>query len=122
MSEHQKRVASVAHEANRMFCRTHGDFSQPDWDTAPAWQTESALDGVLFHMDNLGAGPEASHDNWFAMKEADGWVYGLVKDPDAKTHPCMVPFNQLPREQQAKDHLFRAIVHALTPFANDEES
>lgn len=27
-----------------------------------------------------------------------------------------MPYDKLPPEQQAKDHLFRAIVHALRPF------
>ena len=40
-------------------------------------------------------------------------MYGPVKDLDAKQHPCMVPFEQLPVEQQAKDYIFRAVVHAL---------
>ena len=31
----------------------------------------------------------------------------------AKTHPCMVPFDQLPEWQQKKDKLFLAIVRAL---------
>lgn len=44
---------------------------------------------------------------------ADGWEYGPVKDPEAKEHPCLVPFSDLPREQQAKDFLFRAVVRAL---------
>lgn len=52
----------------------------------------------------------ASHDNWMAEKVADGWVYGEVKDPAAKTHPCIVPFDQLPPEQQFKDRLFATIV------------
>jgi hypothetical protein len=47
------------------------------------------------------------------QKVDEGWVYGAVKDPEAKTHPCIVPFDQLPREQQAKDFIFRAVVHAL---------
>ena len=116
-----KNVAAIAHEANRMLCRVHGDQSQPDWFAAPDWQTESAIDGVKFHLDNPYAGPEASHENWLAMKEADGWVYGETKDPEAKTHPCMVPFHELPREQQAKDYLFRGIVHALAAFVPEEK-
>ena len=40
-------------------------------------------------------------------------MYGEEKDPERKVHPCMVPFNELPREQQAKDFIFRAVVHAL---------
>ena len=46
-------------------------------------------------------------------KVKDGWVYGEVKDTIAKTHPCLVPFEQLPEFQQKKDKLFRAIVNAL---------
>jgi hypothetical protein len=51
-----------------------------------------------------------------AEKLAAGWEYGPVKDAEAKRHPCLVPFNQLPREQQAKDYIFRAVVHALRPW------
>lgn len=47
------------------------------------------------------------------QKAAEGWVYGPVKDVDAKKHPCMVPFAELPVLQQAKDFIFRAVVHAL---------
>jgi hypothetical protein len=49
------------------------------------------------------------------QKIADGWIYGKVKNQNLvrPTHPCIVPFDQLPREQQAKDYIFRAVVHAL---------
>jgi hypothetical protein len=51
-----------------------------------------------------------------AQKVRDGWVYGELKDPDATppTHHCMVPFDELPKVQQIKDALFRAIVHAAS--------
>lgn len=29
-----------------------------------------------------------------------------------RTHPCMVPYDQLPQEQRVKDHLFGAAVRA----------
>lgn len=106
-------IARVAHEANRAYCMSHGDTSQPAWPDAPEWQRQSAVNGVRFHRDNPDAGPEASHDNWMAEKIADGWVYGPEKDPKAKTHPCLVPFSRLPKYQQRKDMLFRNIVHAL---------
>lgn len=105
-------VARICHEANRVFCAYMGDLSQPGWDIAPEWQTSSALQGVLFHAANPDAGDSASHDNWRKDKVADGWVYGPVKDPALKQHPCMVDFDQLPRDQQFKDTLFRTIVHA----------
>lgn len=106
-------VARVAHEANRALCLSQGDQSQPSWEDAPDWQRDSAMDGVKFHLANPDAFASASHDNWLRHKQADGWTYGEVKDPEAKTHPCMVPFEMLPADQQAKDHLFKAIVSAL---------
>lgn len=106
-------IASVCHEINRAYCAAYGDVSQPSWDEAPAWQKDSAMNGVQMHLNNPDATPEDSHASWYAQKEAEGWVYGEVKDPEAKTHHCMVPYLELPVEQRAKDYLFRATVHAV---------
>lgn len=108
-------IAVTIHEANRTWCEMHGDTSQPVWGDAPRWQKESAINGVLFHLENPHVGPEASHNSWWEEKVRTGWVYGDVKDPEAlpPTHPCMVSFIHLPEFQQAKDRMFRAMVHAL---------
>lgn len=107
-------IARIAHELNRAYCLALGDLSQLPWDEAPEWQRESVLAGVMLHLSNPDAGPEASHEAWKAHQLAKGWQYGPAKDVEAKTHPCLVPFAELPVEQQAKDFLFRAIVHALS--------
>src|SRR5690349_14301267 len=106
------QIAKVAHEANRAYCEGLNDGSQVRWEDAPLWQQRSAMNGVAFHQMNPDAGPEASHESWLREKARDGWTYGAVKDPARKQHPCFVPFDLLPVEQQLKDHLFRAIVHA----------
>ncbi len=105
-------IARVCHEGNRAHCVNLGDESQPEWKDAPDWQKASAMNGVAFHLLNPTAGPQASHESWLTEKVADGWVYGPTKDLRRKTHPCIVPFHHLPRGQQLKDCLFRAIVHA----------
>lgn len=109
------QIARVAHEVNRAWCEFNGDTSQPRWEDAPAWQVESAIAGAKFHMANPDAGDDASHNEWMRHKLAEGWVYGPEKQPEAvpPTHPCLVPFTQLPREQQFKDRLFRTVVHAF---------
>lgn len=105
-------MARIAHEVNRAYCAALGDTSQPAWEDAPEWQRSSARMGVELHtMGDFG--PEASHISWMSQKLSEGWVYGPVKDPELKQHPCIVPFADLPREQQAKDFIFRAVVHAL---------
>lgn len=116
LSENEvEAIAAVAHEANRAYCITLGDLSQPSWTDAPEWQAKSARAGVRFHEANPDAGDSASHESWMREKYADGWTWGPVKDAEKRTHPCLVPFDELPVEQQRKDALFRAVVHALLP-------
>lgn len=112
-------VAQVAHEINKAYCEAIGDNSQLPWDQAPDWQKESAIKGVEFHLGNPNASASASHESWLKQKAEDGWTYGPVKDAEKKEHPCYVPFEQLPKEQQAKDFLFRQTVHSLSKFITE---
>jgi len=105
-------VAKVCHEANRIYCISIGDNSQPKWEDAPDWQKESAINGVRFHALNENTTPANSHNSWLKEKEEQGWSYGKVKDPDKKEHPCFVPYEQLPISQQRKDYIFKGIVDA----------
>ncbi len=109
-----EEIARVCHEANKGLCEANGDFSQRTWDEAEEWQRESAISGVKFLQVNPYAPDSVLHEQWRADKVADGWVYGPEKDPEAKTHPCLVDFDQLPRFQQDKDVLFKAVVASLT--------
>lgn len=123
MEEKQiEQIAIVAHEANRAYCATIDDNSQLPWSEAPEWQRRSAIDGVRFHLRAHAAGetpsPSASHDNWLAEKEREGWKFGPVKDAEKREHPCFVPYDQLPIEQRRKDYIFGAIVAAFVPKAD----
>jgi hypothetical protein len=108
-----EKIAQVAHEVNKAYCEAIGDNTQTSWADAPAWQKESAVLGVMFHVEHPDAGADASHNSWMKQKVDTGWKYGEVKDPENKLHPCIVPFDQLPKEQQAKDFLFRQVVQSL---------
>jgi len=110
------QIAAVAHEANRAYCVEIGDDSQPPWGSAPEWQRESARVGVEAIISGKARSPETSHEGWLALKVKEGWVYGGVKDPEAKTHPCMLPYRDLPEKQQHKDALFVSVVFALLPL------
>lgn len=111
MNDKIEACARAAHEANRAYCLALGDTSQPPWEDAPEWQQLSAKSGVrgVLH----GNTPEQSHEGWLAEKEAAGWKFGPVKDPEKKEHPCFVQYNQLPPEQRQKDHIFVAVVTAM---------
>jgi hypothetical protein len=114
-------IARACHEVNREYCLALGDDSQNPWAEAPDWQRASAINGVEFHRDHPEAGPEYSHESWLREKAEAGWIFGEVKNPEKKEHPCFIPFNELPTEQKAKDYIFRGLVHALVPNLNANE-
>jgi len=109
-----QQIAQMCHETNKAWCEANGDFSQLSWANAPSWQKESAIAGVEFRLENPSAPDSASHDSWLAVKIEAGWTYGEVKDAVKKTHPCILPYFELPEVEKRKDALFGAIVTALT--------
>lgn len=106
------QIAELAHEVNRAYCRAIGDDSQLPWAEAPLWQKQSAIAGVKAQWYDKNPNPRASHESWLAHKLAEGWSWGPVKSEERKTHPCMVPYDDLSSEQRAKDVLFVAVVQS----------
>ncbi|MCC3277516.1 hypothetical protein LJ753_16755 [Arthrobacter sp. zg-Y20] len=106
-------IARVCHEANRALQIIQADPApSPEWETAPDWQRESAIEGVEKAV--AGETPEQLHQSWCDFKTADGWTYGPIKDAEQKTHPCLVAYSELPADQRIKDDLFQAVVGSLT--------
>jgi hypothetical protein len=59
--------------------------------------------------DDRKSSPEDLHDDWVRAYEEMGWTYGKVRDPAAKTHPDMVPFDELDPRERDKDAVFVAL-------------
>jgi hypothetical protein len=43
------------------------------------------------------------HEEWAKMRLDDGWKYGPVRDDLKKTHPCLVPYEDLPESEKDYD-------------------
>ena len=114
MNINYKEIAKLCHEANRGLCQAMGDDSQKPWEEASQEQRDSCVEGVRHHIENPDLTPRESHELWRQRKIALGWIYGETKDEIECTHPCLVPYEDLPIEQQAKDYVFAAIVRACT--------
>lgn len=65
--------------------------------------------------------PEELHNDWWRAYEAMGWVYGPVRDPEAKTHPDMVPFADLDPRERDKDAVFVALCEIARQWVIDYE-
>jgi hypothetical protein len=106
-------IAKVCHEANRAYCEVLGEAGKPPWDEADQKTRESAIQGVLLMIRGETNGPKDQHEAWYQTKINEGWTYAKVRDNEKKTHPCLVPYDELPIQQKVKDHLFRAVVKAV---------
>lgn len=111
------QLARVIHEANRAYQSALGQPVDPDWDTCgqsenDIWRQESTINSVK----DLLAGNvdfEEQHNRWLQERFAGGWVIGPVKDPVAKTSPALVPWDQVPDTEKAKNVLRLGIFNAL---------
>lgn len=43
------------------------------------------------------------HEVWAAGRVAEGWIYSKERDDIKKTHPCIVPYEQLPESEKEYD-------------------
>ena len=109
-----ERIAELAHELNRSYCKQLGDQSQVPWYETSAEFRESTRSGVHAILAGKVQKPQDSHESWMVERVANGWKHGEVKDVEKKEHPCLVAFEDLPRNQQIKDRLFLAVVLALS--------
>lgn len=56
------------------------------------------------------------HMRWCWDKRLNGWLYGSIKDAGKKTHPGLVPYEQLPEQEKEKD---RALVRLIPSLLQD---
>jgi hypothetical protein len=112
MSFTDEEIARIAHEANRALQQVLGDEQiSPPWDQAS--DEDHAVSAAGVKIARYGAPPRVLHDVWMREKLAAGWTYGEVKDAEAKTHPLLVDFDNLPPAEQAKDYLFSGVCVAM---------
>jgi hypothetical protein len=105
-------IAKIAHEVNRSYCEEIGDVVMPAWDECPIYHHNAYIAGVKSVLLGETTNPAEQHAAWMRDKLNDGWVFGAVKDAARKTHPCLVPYTELPQQQRTKDALFRTVVTA----------
>ncbi|MCE4566923.1 Ryanodine receptor Ryr [Maribellus sp. CM-23] len=46
---------------------------------------------------------ENVHETWMEARIKEGWVWGEKRNEDKKTHPCIIPYEQLPEFEKDYD-------------------
>ena len=43
------------------------------------------------------------HEVWAQNRLAEGWTYGPQRDDERRTHPCLIPYEELPEVEKDYD-------------------
>lgn len=112
-----RQIARMAHELDRIHGQHMGLIPVDSWeDLTSAFQDKRVELVQLIWKDRAGSKeltPADLHTSWMADGLANGWRHGATYDPQAKTHPFLVPFAELSPHEQLRLHLF---VHLVTAY------
>lgn len=79
-------------------------------------KTPERVAGVVAGVENMRNNPNLSpienHEAWMERMKADGWVYGEELSETEKTHPALLPYEDVSDFYKINDLIFLAIVSA----------
>jgi hypothetical protein len=79
------------------------------------WDRDEAFRAQFVQVVERQCGPDRQtspvdlHADWVRAYKAMGWVYGPVRDPEQRTHPDLVPYQDLDQLERDKDAVFVAL-------------
>jgi len=81
-------------------------------------QVKKGFKPYVLHLkeDEIETMAKVEHLRWSWERRLGGWTYGTSKDDVLKTHPCLVPFEQLSESEKEKD---RELVKLIPGFLMD---
>lgn len=113
-----EELARICHEAVRAIQVIDEDSvpAQP-WDSGIPDHRDATIEmvrSIRYAGSSTGevVTPLEVHERWVGVMLADGWTLG-PKNTEGKTHPSLVPYEQLPFTQRARDAVFIAVVTEL---------
>lgn len=105
-------ICKLCHDANNELMVANGETPQGAWDTLDDHLKQMTRDSVQVIINDPTITAEDIHNTWMDNKRRDGWVYGTTKDATKKTHPLMIPFDEMNDIDKAKDQSFIDIVNS----------
>ncbi len=68
---------------------------------APISTDEIHLSGEIVELSEAIA--KNVHEVWAASRMSEGWKHGDERNDTLKTHPCLIPYEELPEEEKDYD-------------------
>ena len=111
----KEKIAKIVYEATRLEAKWSKRSIVPEkWDNRDNKFKEQFIDIIDKYLlqEDLPT-PEEAHNSWVQSYLDMGWKYGKKRDIEKKTHPDILPFYQLPKDERDKDAIFLVVVWAV---------
>ena len=82
---------------------------------------KSLMKGTEYVLNNPSTTAEENHNIWMEAKKTQGYTYGEVLDVEKKTHPSMIPFENLSNVEKRKDEMDVLMVKLANELFNELE-
>lgn len=111
MTDLNERRATFVYEAARLAAAASKALIVPArWDDREAAFRTQFLEVIERQCgERRSSSPEELHGSWVQAYIEMGWVHGDIYDQGEKTHPDLVPYDQLGQLEQDKDAVFVAL-------------
>lgn len=114
-----EEIARVSHEACAAYQRMIGqEYPHLSWLQVTKETRECTIRGVELVF--AGKTPAEIHADWVEMRKGQGWQWGHRKSDVNRTHPNMVPYDQLPEAERYKNEIHAAVIRALAQDLDGE--
>ena len=105
-------IARAAHEIVRAYYSSI-NFFVPVWEDVPEWHASATINAVLAVVQDPEKTSEEHHATWMDEKLADGWTLSETEDVEAREHPYLIPYEDLPHHKKSENAIFLAAVNNL---------
>lgn len=105
-------TARIIYEATRLEAEWSERPIVPEkWENRTNDFRKQFVDTVKRYMNaDILPSPEEAHNSWMEAYIKMGWKYGEKHSVEEKTHPDLVPYNELPKGEKDKDAIFLTCV------------
>ncbi len=98
------QIAEIIHSVSSLIPRPDGS-EVGSWQDLPDTFKKNAENAVIQIMNSSSHSPEDLHNLWMKPLVNGGWSQGPY-DRENKTHPCLIPFEELPESEVLKDEIW----------------
>ncbi len=84
-----------------IFCHLILRFMKQAYSPSPIDTSDITLSDDLASLTEAMA--RNVHEVWAAGRIKEGWTFGTIRNDQNKTHPCLIPYEQLPESEREYD-------------------